>query len=111
MTGKNSGYRVFDFTLEELKMLHLKDKLGKKTQENHQIVSFAEIVSIVHNLNAKNPRKINKYNKVGLYVEIKNYGWYKEEYAIDMAEIVFRELQTQNLETTAKAAKDIPIII
>lgn len=78
MSGEISGYRVIDFTLEELKMLNIRKRPKHDQTLSHRMVSFAEIVEMVHTMNDVATRSINSHHKVGLYVEIKNFGVYRD---------------------------------
>jgi glycerophosphoryl diester phosphodiesterase len=55
--------------------------------------------------------KTDREFKVGLYIETKMYGFYLENYGIDIAEKVYEILKKYDLDTVEKATEKMPIII
>jgi len=53
----------------------------------------------------------HRVNKVGLYIETKNYGWYLKTYGLNLARMLFDTLSKFNLETVDKCKDVLPIIV
>ena len=47
--------------------------------------------------------------KIGLYIETKMYGFYKDR-GLDIAEMLYNNLKKYDLETVEKSSKKLPII-
>ena len=56
-------------------------------------------------------RVSNADTKVGLYIEMKRYKYYKDELNVDMAELLFDALDQNGLGQIADCESKIPIII
>ena len=61
------------------------------------------------NLNKNFPREDGRL--VGLYIETKQFGFYLENYGVNIAEELFKILKKFDIETIDKSAKKLPIII
>jgi glycerophosphoryl diester phosphodiesterase len=62
-------------------------------------------------LQKQHPNATGRQYPIGLYIETKQYGFYKENYGIDIAEKVFENLKAYGLETVEKSEQKIPIIL
>jgi len=91
-------YYAIDFTLAELKQLHLNERIDLKTgkrvfpdrfpagQSSFRIPTLAEEIKFIQGLNASTGKK------VGIYPEIKKPAWHKQQ-GQDISLIVLRILQ------------------
>jgi hypothetical protein len=49
--------------------------------------------------------------KVGLYIETKMFNFYKNARGVDIAELLFKNLEKYGLETAEKSNARLPIIV
>jgi hypothetical protein len=63
-------------------------------------------------LNSNMKRSISPDTPCGLYIEIKEFQWYQDEYSRNIADLLFTILENNGLETIEKSTEaGIPIII
>jgi glycerophosphoryl diester phosphodiesterase len=74
------------------------------------MLTLEEVIEMMLDLNQNFPRK-DLSMPVGLYVETKMYNFYKSNFGIDFADVLYNVLKKYDLETVAKANSKLPIII
>jgi glycerophosphoryl diester phosphodiesterase len=99
-------YYVFDFSLVELKSLHVHERqdenakqvFAQRYQGNnpYQIASFAEQLELITQLNRQFGRN------VGVYPEIKSPQWHRDQ-GVDISKIVLTMLRDYGLDDAGKA--------
>lgn len=105
-------FLIHDFTLEELKGLRRRMRFADRNQglnEFYTIMTLEETIDLMFELNTDFPRTDAEF-PVGLYIETKMYNYYKE-HGTDTAELLFKVLQSYDIETVEKASHVLPIII
>ena len=111
MARFTQDYLIKWMTLSELKMLTRRFRYNTRNvfmnEQGFQMVTLEETIEMLLNLNANYPKE----KKVGLYLETKMYGYYKEQYNEDIVERVFEVLQKYGIETLDKASEKLPVIV
>ncbi|MEP5936821.1 MAG: glycerophosphodiester phosphodiesterase family protein [Erythrobacter sp.] len=88
-----AGWFVEDFTLEELRTLRAKERVGAFRPANmrfnglYQVPTFEEIVKLVRAKEAETGRRI------GLYPELKHPNFLLQEAGIDVVDLLLKELR------------------
>ena len=59
----------------------------------------------------KYPNATGREYPIGLYIETKQFGFYRDNYGLDIAEMVFNTLKAYGLETVEKSQNKIPVIL
>jgi len=72
-------------------------------------MTLDETIKLMLDLNKNQP--IGRKFPVGLYIETKMYGFYKTNYGIDSAQLLFYKLKEYSLETIDKSKDVLPIIV
>ena len=106
-------YFIDDFTLEEIKTLRRKQRFANRSTELdglYQVQTLQEIIDQLTQLNEAK-RISNAEVRAGLYIEIKQYQYYKDELNIDMAEELYDALNKNGLGQISACESTIPIII
>lgn len=73
-----------------------------------EIQTLDEVIELLLSLNEDFPQS-NRDMKIGLYIETKMYGFYKER-GLDIAEMLYNNLKKYDLETVEKSKNKLPII-
>ena len=55
------------------------------------MMTMEEVIELMLKMQETNPKPQRKH-KIGLYVELKHYVWYKENYGFDIAEMFLKVL-------------------
>lgn len=101
-----AGWFSEDFTLEELRTLRARERVGNirpaSAQYNglYQIPTFAEIVQLVR------AKEVETGRTIGLYPELKHPTLMLEQEGIDMVDLMVRELRTHGLD-----GADAPVFV
>lgn len=101
-----AGWFAEDFTLEELRTLRARERVGgirpRNTAYNglYQVPTFEEIVKLLRAKEAETGRTI------GLYPELKHPTWILEQEGIDMVDLLVAELKKHDL-----AGADDPVFV
>jgi glycerophosphoryl diester phosphodiesterase len=104
-------YLIKDFTLAELKMLKRKQRYDYRNpyyNYEYDIQTLSETIELLINLNEHYPNT-NKDTRVGLYIETKDYAYYKEE-GIDICEMAINVLSQYGIDTVNGSEATLPII-
>ena len=105
---------VPDFTLAELRTIYLKQRFPFRTKKNNKkfvVLTFQEVIDLIHTLNTEFPRTKNAERKIGLYIELKDWQWNMDWIGYNTADVFWDLLKKNNLETIEKARLDIPIVV
>ena len=105
---------VPDFTLEELRSIHLKMRFDFRSTFNDKkyvVQTFQEVIDLIRMLNAEFPRVLNAERKIGLYIEIKDWQWNMDWVGYNTADIFHDLLVENNLDTIEACKDDIPIVV
>lgn len=92
-----AGWFAEDFTLEELRTLRARERVGNIRTANtafnglYQVPTFEEIVKLVRAKEAETGRTI------GIYPELKHPTWILEQEGIDMVDLLVAELKKHDL--------------
>ncbi|GFH61796.1 hypothetical protein CTEN210_18272 [Chaetoceros tenuissimus] len=96
LDGKNtSGYFVFDFTLEEVQTLRVKQRIGGRStffDFTFSIPTIQDIVNLLHDWNHNIIVKNNSTKRSGIYAEFKNPQYYLQQLNISLVDIFLQEM-------------------
>ena len=68
-----------------------------------------ETIALMLDLNKNQP--LERKFPMGLYIETKQYDFYKTNYGIDSAQLLFNKLKEYSLETIDRSKNILPIIV
>lgn len=75
------------------------------------MMTLDEVIDLMYNLYSKHHDK-SRQHPIGLYIETKMFGFYKDNYGIDCVQLLYDRLVARNLSTVAlSVANNLPIII
>jgi hypothetical protein len=74
------------------------------------MLTLEDTIEMLLELNQNFPRG-DISQKVGLYIETKMYSFYKHNFGIEFADVLYNVLKKYDLETVAKSSAKLPIII
>jgi len=75
------------------------------------VLTFQEVIDLIHMLNTEFPRTKNAERKIGLYIELKDWQWNMDWVGHNTADVFWDLLKKNNLDTIEKARLDIPIVV
>ena len=97
LDGTNtSGYFVFDFTLEEVQKLRVKQRLGGRSTSfdfSFPIPTIQDIVDLLHDWNHDIVIKNNITKRSGIYAELKDPQYYLQELNTSLVDIFLKEME------------------
>lgn len=97
-----TGYWSYNFDLDELKTLKVSQRLpaARTTAFDglFEIPTFTEVMGVIQMWNAQvNPLLVNSTNgirsKPGIYLELKDFPWLKEDTGVDLNDLFFQHIQ------------------
>lgn len=108
----HTGYYFIDFSLAEIKTLKRKMRYDFRSHQNdglYEVLSVRESIENLLMLNQNFPRE--REYPTGLYIETKQFNFYKDNYGIDVAEMLYNLLKEYGLHTIESSQNKLPIII
>jgi glycerophosphoryl diester phosphodiesterase len=97
-----TGYWSYNFTLDELKTLKVNQRLPaartKAFDGLFEIPTLSELMGVIQMWNAQvDPLLVNSTNgirsKPGIYAELKDFPWLKEDTEVDLNDLLFQHMQ------------------
>ena len=75
------------------------------------MLTFQEVIDLIHTLNTEFPRTKNAERKIGLYIKLNDWQWNMNWGGKNIAIELWYHLQKNDLDTIEKARLDIPIVV
>ena len=75
------------------------------------MLTFQEVIDLIHTLNTEFPRTKNAERKIGLYIKLNDWQWNMNWGGNNIAGALWDLLKKNDLYTIEKARLDIPIVV
>lgn len=100
-TGNRTGYWVFNFELEEIRKLTVKQRVPDARSTTfdglYTIPTLQEILKLVDTWNAEiHPQLTTTKKRAGLYAELKDPKWFETEANLNIADLLLTELESSS---------------